>query len=125
LPARALTAWLPGAVSQVDEPGGKPKRERKVGFRQFQVHLPSCPYDCRITVSFESPEDADLSDVPPGWESHRTKRRTSFLASRLPNGITSRWQARVPATHAARCATRGQGARDARVRGEGRRTSRT
>mmetsp|Transcript_33805 Transcript_33805/g.69815 ORF Transcript_33805/g.69815 Transcript_33805/m.69815 type:complete len:681 (-) Transcript_33805:485-2527(-) len=80
---------------QTDE-DGRAVAETKRRELEFQIHLPACPYDCRVTVSIESPMDEPCSGVEEGWKSKRTKHRTSFTGAMLPkepHPVRSKWQA--------------------------------
>lgn len=62
--------------------------EHKTRELEFNVHLPSCPYDCRVTVSIERPlEPIERQEVGQDWESKRAKDRCSYSGGR------SKWQA--------------------------------
>eukprot|EP00960_Hanusia_phi_P072890 767895-Hanusia_phi.AAC.10 len=80
---------------QTDEEGNV-ILEMKTRELEFQIHLPACPYDCRITVSIEKPlEQKESLAVKDGWHSHRVKDRTSFvdLKARQGHSKASQWQA--------------------------------
>jgi len=67
---------------------GKVIMEQKTRELEFQIHLPSCPYDCRVTVSIERPLQAhEQPEVGLDWHSHRVKDRYSY------NDGRSKWQA--------------------------------
>lgn len=62
--------------------------EHKTRELEFNVHLPSCPYDCRVTVSIERPlEEIERQEVGQEWESKRAKDRCSYSDGR------SKWKA--------------------------------
>lgn len=68
--------------------------EQKTRELEFQIHLPSCPYDCRITASIERPlEAAETPVMSQGWESRRTKDRSSYNDGRQGHPQRSKWQA--------------------------------
>ncbi|EKX46661.1 hypothetical protein GUITHDRAFT_107444 [Guillardia theta CCMP2712] len=80
---------------QTDEEGNV-ILEMKTRELEFQIHLPSCPYDCRITVSIEKPlEQSEKVVVKEGWHSHRVKDRASFVDLKARHGHpkVSQWQA--------------------------------
>lgn len=77
---------------QTDEEG-RATAETKKKELEFQIHLPSCPYDCRVTVSIESPMDIMDATVEDGWLSRRTKHRTSFTHFMISETHRSKWQA--------------------------------
>jgi hypothetical protein len=67
--------------------------EQKTRELEFQIHLPSCPYDCRITASVERPLDAsEQPQVTDDWLSHRLKKRDSYTDGREGHKC-SKWQA--------------------------------
>lgn len=87
--------YAEGKRIQQDEDSGKTTVETKRKELEFQIHLPACPYDCRVTVSIESPQEVKDATVEEGWLSRRTKDRTSFtrfMFSREPPQ-RSKWQA--------------------------------
>jgi hypothetical protein len=56
--------------------------------REFQVHLPSSAYDCRITVSIECTlEPCEEAEMSQDWASHRIKDHSSYRSA------DSKWQA--------------------------------
>ena len=62
--------------------------EHKTRELEFNVHLPACAYDCRVTVSIERPLEAcERQEVGADWESKRAKDRCSYRDGR------SKWQA--------------------------------
>ena len=95
MPGRQLTrsktyahTFRDGKRVQTDA-SGSVIMEQKTRELEFQIHLPACPYDCRITVSIERPlEAAEKSVMSEGWESRRTKDRCSYDHSQR-----SKWQA--------------------------------
>ncbi len=67
---------------------GRVIMEQKTKEREFQVHLPSCAYDCRITVSIERTlEPCEAPEMGQDWASHRIKDRSSYRPA------DSKWQA--------------------------------
>jgi len=84
--------------------------EQKTKELEFQVHLPSCPYDCRITVSIERPlEASEQQEVGLDWESHRIKDRSSYNDGREGHPHRSKWQADLTNVTTKQGAEDGQG----------------
>lgn len=83
-----------GRRVQIDEAGNQ-HRECKTRELETQFHLPSCPYDLRMTVSIEKEIAAEelVDGVPDDWESCRHKHRTSFVGAALPQKHKSLWRA--------------------------------
>jgi len=97
MPARQLhrsktyAHTFPGGKRVQTDAHGNVVMEQKTKELEFQIHLPSCPYDCRITVSIERPlEAAEKPALTAGWESRRTKDRYSYSDGRPQR---SKWQA--------------------------------
>ena len=78
---------------------GEVVNEVKTRELEFQLHLPACPYDLRVSVSIEAPIEGAAGggggrQAPdPGWESCRVKERTSFHGTRTTAGWPGDWQA--------------------------------
>lgn len=77
---------------------GEVVNETKTRELEFQLHLPACPYDLRVSVSIETPVDA--SSAPggrrgpeDGWRSCRVKERTSYQGAPSSAGRPGQWQA--------------------------------
>ena len=82
---------------------GKVILEQKTRELEFQIHLPSQAYDCRITVSLERallPSEAP--QIGSDWRQRRLKDRCSYGDGRHGNPQRSKWQAdltRVTTVH--------------------------